>query len=274
MTTSPVPNPVGGSVSATDIERAFGDAEQLAAPASVRGEWRQYGQFIQRPYLPEIGVQGNGVRAVLRLLILDMGFMAAFIGLVGTLTAMGFEMPDNVNNSLEPALVTYLMVALLIPVAEELVFRSWLSGRPAILAAVALCVVGIGLVAMGGTVGQAESYGNVLTIAGVALAVIGAPAVAALLLKRPRLRVFERRFALFYWFSAISFALVHLANYTEGSLIILLPFVLPQLVLGTMLGYLRVHYSLIAAIALHALHNGFLFGLVMFGASASGGGAS
>ena len=256
MTTSPVPNPVGGSVSATDIERAFGDAEQLAAPASVRGEWRQYGQFIQRPYLPEISAQGTGFRAVVRLLILDLMFMAAFIGLVGTLTAFGFEMPDNVNNSIEPGFGAYLMIALLIPIAEELVFRSWLSGRPAVIAAVALCVAGIGLVAMGGTVGQAESYGNVLTVAGVALAIVGAPAVAALLLKRPRLGIFERRFALLYWVSAISFALVHLANYTEGSLIILLPFVLPQFVLGTMLGYLRVHYGLIAAIALHALHNG------------------
>ncbi|MEL6540828.1 MAG: CPBP family glutamic-type intramembrane protease [Pseudomonadota bacterium] len=271
MTTSPLPKPISGSVSGAEIDRTFGEGAPIAAPTSVTSEWRRYAGFLKRPALPEMGAKGTGVRAVLRLLILDMGFMVLFIGIVGALTAMGFEVPANVNNSLEPGLVTYLMVALLIPIAEELIFRSWLNGRPAIIAAVILAVAGLGLVVTGGTLAETTSYGNILTIVGVALAVIGAPLIAALLLKRPAFGVFERQFALFYWFSVISFALVHLANYTEGSLIILLPFVLPQFVLGTMLGYLRVHYGLIAAIALHALHNGLLFGLVMFGASASGG---
>ncbi|MEM7703285.1 MAG: CPBP family glutamic-type intramembrane protease [Pseudomonadota bacterium] len=273
MTTSPLPEPVGGSVSGAEIERTFGEAAPVPAPTNVTGEWKRYAGFVKRPTLPERGGSGAGVRAVLRLLILDMGFMILFIGLVGALTAMGFEVPDNVNSSLEPGLMTYLMVALLIPIAEELIFRSWLNGRPAIIAAVILAVAGLGLVVTGGTLAETTSYGNILTIIGVALAVIGAPLIAALLLKRPALGIFERRFAVFYWFSVVSFALVHLANYTEGSLIILLPFVLPQFVLGTMLGYLRVHYGLIAAIALHALHNGLLFGLVMFGASASGSGS-
>jgi membrane protease YdiL (CAAX protease family) len=46
-----------------------------------------------------------------------------------------------------------------------------------------------------------------------------------------------------------------LANFDEGSLAILLPLVLPQFILGMMLGYLRVRFALWAAILLHAAHN-------------------
>ena len=46
-----------------------------------------------------------------------------------------------------------------------------------------------------------------------------------------------------------------------------LPLVLPQLVTGTMLGYLRVHYGLWASIMLHALNNGAFISLVLLASS-------
>lgn len=79
----------------------------------------------------------------------------------------------------------------------------------------------------------------------------------ALILLRHRgpMAWFERLFPGFFWLATLSFALVHLANFDEGSLAILLPLVLPQFILGTMLGYVRVRIGLWAAILLHAAHN-------------------
>ena len=107
-------------------------------------------------------------------------------------------------------------------------------------------------------------------IIGPAIAIIAAPIAAIILLKKPVPRLFSRGFPVFFWLSSIAFALVHLANYTEGALWILLPLVVPQLVLSTMLGYVRVHYGLLFAMALHALHNGILFSLAMLGKAAGG----
>ena len=70
---------------------------------------------------------------------------------------------------------------------------------------------------------------------------------------------------LFYWLSTAGFACVHLLNFDEGSLYVLLPLVLPQFVTGSILGYLRVHYGLWAAMLLHALHNGTAMVLVFAG---------
>jgi hypothetical protein len=87
-------------------------------------------------------------------------------------------------------------------------------------------------------------------------------AVLALILLRgrPPMRWFARAFPFFFWASTLGFALIHLLNYTEGALVVTLVLVLPQFVLGALLGYVRVHFGLIAAIALHAAHNFTLFG--------------
>ena len=70
---------------------------------------------------------------------------------------------------------------------------------------------------------------------------------------------FTGAFPLFFWFATLAFALVHIANFEFGgswsSLAMLLPLVLPQFILGMMLGYVRVRFALWAAILLHAAHN-------------------
>ena len=79
---------------------------------------------------------------------------------------------------------------------------------------------------------------------------------------RPAMRWFAGLFPLFYWLSTLAFACVHLFNFEEGALFVLLPLVLPQFVLGALLGYMRVTYGLGTSIALHALHNGTAMALV------------
>jgi membrane protease YdiL (CAAX protease family) len=154
---------------------------------------------------------------------------------------------------------------LLAPLGEELVFRSWLSGRPAIIAFVLLALLGLGALLPASMLVEDAPARLALSGLGLAIGLIGAPLAAWLLLRRRVPPLFVRVFPLLFWASTLGFALVHLGNYAEGSLAILLPLVLPQFALGTMLGYLRVHHGLVPAIALHASHNAILFGLAILG---------
>ncbi len=242
----------------------------LAHPATARAEYNRFLAFAKRPVLPVHDPDADGaVRATFRMLWLDLAVMATLIAALGAAAAMGFELPDNVNNTLEPGWQTIVLIVVLAPVLEEIAFRSWLTGRPAIIAVVAVLVIGLAavpaIISFGLEGSQPTMGASIAMMASFALAIVGAPLVGLALLKRPTPNLFRRTFPLFFWASTLAFALVHLLNYTEGSLAVLLPLVLPQFVLGAMLGYLRVHHGLVPAIALHAFHNGILFSLAMLG---------
>mgnify|MGYP001800079354 FL=1 len=251
-----------------EIERVFGDQEPVPSPASARAEWSRYLAFLKQPRLVALDSEGQSWRAVFRMLGLDLAIMLVFIGTISAAAAMGFELPENVNNSLEPGLTAIALVVIAAPLLEELAFRSWLRGHPAIIAGVAMVVVGLGAIpAIGMTLFEGLA-GQIMAIVGLGLALIGAPLAAWRLLNRETPDLFQRRFPFWFWLSTLAFALIHLGNYSDlswSTLAILLPLILPQFALGTMLGYLRVHYGLAQAIALHAAHNAILFGLAMAG---------
>ncbi|MGB3471653.1 MAG: CPBP family glutamic-type intramembrane protease [Erythrobacter sp.] len=245
------------------------------APANIRSEWTRFASFLARPHLPDDAVQSHGaIGATLRMLALDLPIMVLLIGGLGVAASMGFEVPDNANNQLEPGLLTFALVALVVPLLEELAFRSWLNGRPWVIAMVVISLIGfLGVPALMTLLAQNAEPSPAL-ITGPAIALIAAPLAAIFLFKRPVPGLFVRGFPLFFWFSTVAFALVHLANYTNGFQPVLLLLVLPQFALGAMLGYLRVHYGLVSAVALHALHNGLLFSLAMAGKAAEASGAA
>jgi membrane protease YdiL (CAAX protease family) len=268
-TTSPVKDGVTDTPKTprnkAEIERVFGDHSPASAPASAREEWSRYLGFVRRPHLPALERQASGARAVLRMLSLDLMVMLVLIAGISLAAGLGFELPENINNTLEPGLAAIALVVIAAPLGEELVFRSWLRGNPVIIGVLAVLLVGLGaLPALGYAMGDGLTR-QILLIGGPALALVAAPLVAYLLLNRETPPFFRRAFAFFFWLSTLGFALIHLGNYTEGSLAILLPLVLPQFALGSMLGYLRVHYGLLHAIALHAAHNAILFGLAIAG---------
>ena len=67
--------------------------------------------------------------------------------------------------------------------------------------------------------------------------------------------------AIFY-FIAIAFALAHIVNYPQFSLLAL-PLVLPQLWGALVLGFIRMRIGLIASILAHAFANGAALALAM-----------
>ena len=249
MTTTPISDPI----TSPEIEATFGDgelAEASGAPApTLVAEWRRLAAFLKRPNL-DVGAQNQGALKVLaRIYALDIAAMALLIGLASALLAAGVYIPETALAGMEFTWEIILLVIIGAPVMEELAFRGWLSGKPGPILALAL--LGFGGIGFAFVQSSSPVGGAVLILAGL----VGAALALFFLRKRPSMGWFAKGFPIFFWLSTIAFALVHLANFDEGSLAVLLPLVLPQFILGMMLGYVRVRFALWAAILLHAAHN-------------------
>lgn len=141
------------------------------------------------------------------------------------------------------------MVTLLAPVAEECVFRGWLSGRPRALALMAgLLVAGAALWSM------RDGAPHPLGWAIVAVAIPGAGGLWLAWRSRETPRWFVAAFPALFMAHAVVFALFHLGNYPRITPA-LLPMVLPQLWAGLVFGFVRVRISLPASMLTHALGN-------------------
>lgn len=76
---------------------------------------------------------------------------------------------------------------------------------------------------------------------------------------------FQQAFPAIFWFSTLSFALVHASNYDEPYQWMILPALLPQLAGGIVLGFARLRHGLWASILLHGGFNCvWLLGYVLF----------
>ncbi|NVD45248.1 CPBP family intramembrane glutamic endopeptidase [Qipengyuania atrilutea] len=236
---------------------------RAVAADTMFGEWRRYLDFVRRPVLPDAAhtVSGGSVLGIARMWALDVVLMGILLSIAGLIVMIGIDLPENALSGLSWGPEIIAAVVIVAPIVEETGFRGWLSGRPGhILAWAVFLLTGavLSYVARAtGTETGAASY--------IALAVMLALIVGALYYfrKAPAMGWFKRLFPLLFWLSTLAFALVHLWNYTEGSLAYLLPFVVPQFVAGSIFGYVRVHYGLWASILTHALHNGLAVALVL-----------
>jgi membrane protease YdiL (CAAX protease family) len=238
------------------------DATNRSLTARLPEEWRGFARFLRRPELPdraEVSLRGS-LRALPSLFALDMALMALVLGAIGLAAALGVKLPDHLLNEMQvtPALVALIVIGA--PIAEEALFRGWLSGRAGHIVSVAAVLAG----------GAALVFvDNVIAkLAGIAGGIVIALAALYLLRGRPALPWFQRHFRWLYYASALLFASVHLTNFGSGGMsLAMLPLVLPQFTLALVLGYLRVHRGLPTGAALHMLHNAAFAGVMVAGAS-------
>lgn len=98
------------------------------------------------------------------------------------------------------------------------------------------------------------------------LAIVVAPIIEELVFRAPMV-LFKGKgyFKIVFWVLTLLFGFVHLTNYeiTSSIMIFSLFLVLPQIVLGALLGFIRVRFGLIWAIGLHAVYNLILLGPVL-----------
>jgi len=252
----------------------------LAHSDSVRGEWRSYFAFLRRPRLPAAptGYSGAALKDVFRLYALDLSFMALLLVVASLAVSGGTAIPSNSVAEMPFGIGTVLIIVLLAPLLEEILFRSWLSGKPGHLFLFPVLVIGV---LLGPALVQFVAY-QILTAQGggtlqapVAVAIVAAffAAIYAAGVYRWRDRApyrwFAKLFPLFYAISTIGFALVHIFNFPDASWWEVLPFVLPQLLAGSIFGFARVAYGLWSSILLHTLHNATFVGIVFLGLSLS-----
>jgi membrane protease YdiL (CAAX protease family) len=149
-------------------------------------------------------------------------------------------------------------VILLAPLAEELLFRGWQSGRAAALWLLGCALAGFGTLVL-------------VTIPGLAIpAALLFLAIAVItpigwwkLRRRTRpMAWFARGFPAIFYLAAAVFALVHLANYPQASLLAA-PLVVPQLWAALVLGHIRQRIGLVAGILSHAIANASSLALAM-----------
>ena len=220
-----------------EIETVFGDvmqpAEHAAPAPNILAEWRRVGAFLKWPTLDVSAQDGAPLRVLLRIYALDLVMMLGLIIIASIVVAAGVELPRTALAEME---IDWGLAALVIigaPLLEELIFRSWLSGRAGWLVAVFIMgVAGVGALIWG------ASYTGEAAAAGVGLSfVIGALcAVIALIVLRKRAtpRWFATIFPGAFWLSTIAFALVHVFNFDDVSILVVLPLVIPQFVLGAL----------------------------------------
>ncbi|QKG72252.1 CPBP family intramembrane glutamic endopeptidase [Erythrobacter mangrovi] len=239
---------------------------EVAHANTLRGEWARFGSFLKRPVLPERAPLPNltSLAAVWRLLVLDLLIMSMLLAAGALASAAGVELPETALAGMELSPGLILAAVVFAPLGEELLFRSWLSGRPGHMLAF-LALLGGGTATALAVAGRDQAY--YLTAATITLLLT---ALALYLLRRRNaLRWFARIFPIAFWLSALLFASAHLFNFSEENLLALAPLVLPQFAIGLVLGYARVNYGLWSSMLLHLLHNGAFISLVLLASSAA-----
>lgn len=220
------------------------------------------GRFALRPTFvaQPMASTGERVRVLLSAGAVHLVLLALVVGplwLAGR-SAGVLPAPDAKAESLAASPLAFLVIA---PLLEELVFRAWLTGRVAGLrfaacgfAAMALMLAGVALV---------PDHGRILAWAGAGVALAG---LVHWSLTRERRReippAFIRYFGVIVWAQALLFGAIHLGNYADLTNPLGLAVVLPQVLGGLLLAFIRTRAGLAAGMAYHAGYNA----LVLFAA--------
>lgn len=231
---------------------------------SISREWSSLFAFLCKPILSDRINSSfiSGLSAITKILVLDVLAMFGLVVIAALGMMAGIEIPRTslAELALTPTLV--LSIILFAPILEESIFRSWLTGQPRYLVLLAVFIIISAFNTMADdffTLSGPKSILGAVNILGVCLGIV----LAATFWKRATPIWYRKKFWISYWLSATIFALVHLFNYTGYSILTLVPFVLPQFVLGALLGYLRCKYGLWASFALHAAHNSIILSIVL-----------
>lgn len=235
-----------------------------AATPGLRATLADLAVFLRRPVLPgsATGFSRRSLSATMRLFAIDIAAMTILALIGGALLLTGVEFPQNALEQIDLSPRWIAIIVLGAPLTEELLFRSWLSGQPGHLLA--------GLLAGGIVLLLPLIILSDRNWVMVAVTVMALAALFSLWRWRARkpVRWFAWAFPAIFWLVALAFGLINTINYEGGSLLAVLPLVIPQFVAGTLFGYARVTYGLWSGMLVHALHNGTAVILMMLAGTA------
>jgi len=215
-----------------------------------------YLRFLRSPNLsaPPITIaKHKAVKSILCLYSVHLMALLVLLVIIGQIPAA--QDSNNLLDALTDSPVWYLPVMAIIvaPLLEECIFRLPLRAFALnLLLPVSLVIsVSLGWVAPGGLGFVAIALVNVyLGIKGT---------------KLTKLQAFYNKFphVIFYGI-ALLFGVIHITNYDFDVWKFLPVLVLPQIVIGLLLGFVRLRYGFVWGFLLHALHNGALLLPVTF----------
>jgi membrane protease YdiL (CAAX protease family) len=213
--------------------RAYLAAPRLIVPARLRDSWRRWAIMV--------------------------GLYLAGLVVLGPLLAQ-WSRAWNVSPAAAFKSAATPLLVLVFPIAEEVIFRGWLTGRPRALWLLAMALI-VGALLVPVTLGWHDQLASL----GVIAAAIAAVAGWWLLRKRTDPpRWFGRSFGVWFYLSVAVFGFAHMANYPRLSWAVV-PMVCPQLWAGLVFGYLRMRHGLLASMLAHALSNAALAAALLAG---------
>ena len=210
-------------------------------------------------------VDAAGLRHLVQLYFLCLVILLVLSGLVGGIvSSVRGSVLENVNQILGQAdpLRFLLMGIVIAPLIEELMFRSWLGGKRAAILGLPILAAALAVL----TTAELD-LPPILTFGlamGLGVLILAVARQYASRTDGQRTTARHRLFPYAFYGSAILFALLHLSNYEGGlSSPIMLLAVLPQGIMGLLLGYVRMRFGILPVILFHAAYNAFLIGLFL-----------
>ena len=195
---------------------------------SLSSVWQDLGAFVKNPRLNPL--PGHFLEQPQKvfpyLLVLDFLLM---IPLMGIMSATGIEDTDHeITKLLDNPLKLALMAVVLAPILEELIFRF--------------------------PIGNWWKWGAKLF------------GEEAFYYESRLVTWCKKNFKTIFWAFTVIFAGIHFTNFNSTVPIFIAPIlVLPQFVLGIILGYIRVGWGTRYSILFHAIHNGIPISLMLLG---------
>lgn len=215
-----------------------------------------FAAFMKSPSLERHDQSTAPIRdTITTFIVLSILMIAVSAILLPFVLAMGAGQSAVLDStmSVDP-LRLVIAVVILGPLIEELLFRSWLSGKWRDLAATsAFAIVLYGSRAgIGDTSWGKENLAGYLTIAAAIAAYL---VVRRLQQSTDRSAIFTKHFKWIFWISVVTFGALHLSNYSGSGGVALFIFTIPQMVAGAAFGFARIKIGLASAIALHMMYN-------------------
>jgi len=228
--------------------------------------------FIRQPVFTAARVPMNAQSISDLLRLLGLTIMLAFVSVMtaGSLyVALSGAMPE-VSEGFQSASQSenFIFTAVILaPFVEELFFRSWMGRVWGVMLAmpVILCLSAILAVST-----QSEAYPSLTLMA--TFIVMGSLMIYVRRYHQTKhidgvqAQMTRDIFPYVFWGTAILFGLAHMSNYADqGFQPLLVLLIIPQLIVGVVVGFVRMRFGLLQAIGFHAAYNGVFVTLSMMG---------
>lgn len=223
-------------------------------------------QFVQNPTLREEEGMTNREKLIntLILLIIDFCLVAVVVALSLSLRPKNLGM-SNLQDSISPS-IHFLWLVIVMPLMEETTFRLSLVFKPIFLSlSIAMSAYYfMTFYLLDISITDINHY--FLIRVGISL-LLGS--IAFLVLKKNAdyiNRFWNNNFRWIFYFSILTFGFAHISNYALSIRNVLLApiIVLPQLICGVFLGYIRVKYGFIYSYASHLINNSIPYLMLTF----------